>query len=108
MVPCQELGTAADEHAYGLFAVMVERREVVQRLLKVKGIPTAVYYAKLLHRHRAFAKYVEGLVLPSSEWLSERVLSLPFHPYLSEGQIDRVCDVLVKVLAREVRATARL
>jgi UDP-2-acetamido-2-deoxy-ribo-hexuluronate aminotransferase len=104
VVPCQEVGTTGDGHAYGLFTVMVERRDDVQRALKSKGIPTAVYYARPLHRRRAFANYAEGVALPNSEWLAERVLSLPFHPYLSEGQVDRVCEVLQEVMAVEGRA----
>lgn len=101
LVPYQESGASTDEHAYGLFTVMIEHRDQVQGMLKAKGISTAVYYAKPLHRHQAFAKYAPAHALPNSDWLSHRVLSLPFHPYLSEAQIDLGCDTLLGILASE-------
>jgi hypothetical protein len=70
-----------------------------------KGILTAVYYPKRLHRHRAFAeKYAANQVRPNSEWLAERVLSFPFRPYLSDAQIDRVCNGLSEALASELKS----
>jgi dTDP-4-amino-4,6-dideoxygalactose transaminase len=32
--------------------------------------------------------------LPATEWLQERVFSLPCFPELTEREIERVCDAL--------------
>jgi len=37
--------------------------------------------------------YVKG-DLPVTEELSTRVFSLPMHPYLEEGQIDEISEVI--------------
>jgi dTDP-4-amino-4,6-dideoxygalactose transaminase len=84
-----------DRHAWGLFTIMVDERDGVMEKLKAKGIPSSVYYSKPLHKHRAFAAHAPADPLANSEWLADHVLSLPFHPYLTDGQIDRVCDALL-------------
>ena len=52
---------------------------------KRQAYPTAVYYAKPLHRQTAYRDYpAAGNGLPVSERLAGEVLSLPMHPYLDE------------------------
>ena len=51
--------------------------------LKAEGIPTAIYYAKPLHRQAAYREFpVAGGGLPVSERLADEVISLPMHAYL--------------------------
>ncbi|NWH07231.1 MAG: DegT/DnrJ/EryC1/StrS family aminotransferase [Alphaproteobacteria bacterium] len=84
--------------AFGLFTVYVENRDSVAAALKDKGVPTAIYYNKALHRHLAFAPFAPKDGLPQCEWLQDRVLSLPMHPYLTEDQIAHVVESLLAVL----------
>ena len=86
------------ESAWGLFTVYVDGRDRVMAALKEKGVPTSIYYNIPLHRHRAFAPYAPAGGLPNAEKLAARVMSLPFHPYLSDAQIDRVCEALNEAL----------
>jgi dTDP-4-amino-4,6-dideoxygalactose transaminase len=58
--------------------------------LQEKGIPTSIYYFKALHQHKAFAAHAPKGGLPVSEKLADTVLSLPMHPYLTDGQVDRI------------------
>ncbi|WP_306024847.1 DegT/DnrJ/EryC1/StrS family aminotransferase [Oceaniradius stylonematis] len=72
-----------------------DQRDTVRERLKEDGIPTEVYYPKPLHRQGAFNGHrgdPEGL--PVSEELSETVLALPMHPYLSNDDQQRVIDAL--------------
>ena len=63
------------------------------------GLPTAVYYAKGLHRQTAYRDYpAAGNGLPVSDSLSGEVLSLPMHPYLDERTQDRIVEALHAVL----------
>lgn len=76
-----------------------QNRQEVMSLLKEKGIPTAVYYPRPLHQqtaYRGFPSDPEGL--PMSEMLSERVFSLPMHPYLNETDQQRVITSVLDVL----------
>jgi dTDP-4-amino-4,6-dideoxygalactose transaminase len=70
-------------------------RDKLAEKLKAAGIPTAVYYAKPLHRQIAYRDYpVAGNGLPVSDRLAEEVLSLPMHPYLDETVQHRIVDAL--------------
>lgn len=75
-------------------------RDAVASRLKQAGIPTAVYYAKPLHRQTAYRQYpAVGNGLPVSEKLAAGVLSLPMHPYLDEQLQCRIADTLRAAMA---------
>jgi dTDP-4-amino-4,6-dideoxygalactose transaminase len=66
-------------------------RGAFQAGLKDKGVPTAIYYPKPLHRQIAYGHHpVAGNGLPVSDRLAHEVISLPMHPYLDEETQDRV------------------
>ena len=74
-------------------------RDAVAARLKAMGIPTAVYYARPLHRQTAYRDYpVSGNGLPVSERLAAEVLSLPMHPYLDAAAQDRIVTALAGAL----------
>ena len=76
-----------------------EERNYVQTKMKEKGRPTMVYYPKPLHKQTVYKDYnynVEDLKI--SENLSERVLSLPMHPYLSEEIVNTICNNLIETI----------
>jgi UDP-2-acetamido-2-deoxy-ribo-hexuluronate aminotransferase len=82
-------------HVYGQYTARIPNRDAVATRLKEQGIPTAVYYPKCLHEQPVFAKcgYTWG-DFPQAEKASREVLSLPMHPFLSEGDQDRVVAAL--------------
>ena len=70
-------------------------RETVAARLKAVGIPTAVYYAKPLHRQTAYRNYpVAGNGLPVSDRLADEVLSLPMHPYLDRTVQEHIAEAV--------------
>jgi dTDP-4-amino-4,6-dideoxygalactose transaminase len=70
---------------YSILAKDSAYRAAVQNKLKEAQIPTAIYYPKPLHLQSAFSDlgYKNG-DFPVSEDCSDRIFSLPMHPYLSE------------------------
>ena len=84
--------------AWAQYTIVSPRRGEIRKALQQKGIPSGVYYPKPLHLQEAFAflGYKKGN-FPVSESLSETVLSLPMHPYLSDEQVDRIADTLLSV-----------
>ena len=84
---------------YTLVAEDTALKESLQAALKDEGIPTAVYYPLPLHLQTAFSSlgHKKG-DMPVSEYFSERVFSLPMHPYLEEAEIDRICGVIAKAV----------
>jgi dTDP-4-amino-4,6-dideoxygalactose transaminase len=74
-----------------------------QASLMEAGIPTAVYYAKPLHRQTAYKRFptADG-GLPVSDRLATEVVSLPMHPYLTVEVQDRIIGAVRDALAAEV------
>lgn len=77
---------------YTLLAPDKETRAAIQKRLKQRGIPTAVYYPKPLHLQAVFADlgYQEG-DFPVAEDYSSRVFSIPMHPYLTPRNQLEIC-----------------
>lgn len=78
-----------------------KQRDQLQSYLKERGIPSMVYYPKPLHLQKAFEYlgYNSG-DFPVSEMLSNCVLSLPMHPYMSEEDILRVCSEIERFFGK--------
>ena len=74
-------------------------RAAIQASMKEQGVPSAVYYAKPLHRQDAYSHHgMAGGELPVTDMLSKCVLSLPMHPYLDDETQDRVVNALISAL----------
>ena len=87
---------------YAQYTVQVDRRAEVQAQLKDLGIPTAVHYPTLLCQQPALRCENNlcsgGCHTPIAQAASQRVMSLPMHPWLSEADQDRVVDGLVSAI----------
>lgn len=83
---------------YAQYTIQVDHRLEVQTALKEKNIPTAVHYPTLLCQQPAIkscsSHCSEQCSSPNAQKASERVLSLPMHPYLSENDQDCVVAAL--------------
>ena len=63
-------------------------RSLLQEALKLRDIPTAVYYPIPLNEHKPYKDYpVSKAGLKITYELSKNVLSLPMHPYLERKDI---------------------
>lgn len=70
-----------------------EQRDSLQGELACKNIPSMIYYNKPLHKQLAFQNQNEMEEDYSiSNELSNIVLSLPMHPYLTDEEIGEVCN----------------
>ena len=76
-----------------------EQRDRVSREMKAKGIPTMVYYPRGLHQQEAFRNMkLSDSDYPNTLEATQRVLSLPIHPYLTIEDQDLVIRELLEVL----------
>ncbi len=80
-------------HIYHLFIIQTDRRTALQAHLEAAGIQTGIHYPKPIHLQEAYADlgYQRG-DFPQSERLSDRILSLPMFPELTDAQINYVAD----------------
>jgi dTDP-4-amino-4,6-dideoxygalactose transaminase len=86
------------QSVWAQYTIQVDNRAKLQADLKDQGIPTAVYYPIPLSKQRAYADF-PSVPTPNSEKLSERVVSLPMHPYLDEKTQDRIIEAVLKSVA---------
>jgi dTDP-4-amino-4,6-dideoxygalactose transaminase len=72
-----------------------EERDTLQAKLKEEGIPSMIYYVKPMHKQGAFnnCKY-EDIDFEVTNKLCDTVLSLPMHPYLSEDDVIKICNLI--------------
>ena len=80
---------------YSILSKDEDHRSVLQSKLKESGIPTAIYYPKPLHLQTAFQNlgYKKG-DFPVSEDYSDRIFSLPMHPYLGAEEQKQIAKVI--------------
>ena len=96
VVPIESDGYESIWAQYSLLARDKNTRQAIQDHLKKAGIPTAVYYPIPLHLQTAFVDlgYKNG-DFPVSEDCSQRIFSLPMHPYLTVEQQEGVVDAIL-------------
>ena len=86
-------------HVYHLYVIEVENRDEVQQQLKAKGIATGVHYPIPLHLQPAY-RYLgyQAGAFPYAEAASQKILSLPMFPELTEEQIHFTVQTLTSLL----------
>ncbi len=84
---------------FAQYTIEVDDREQVQQLLQSEGIPTAIHYPIAMHLQEAlsYLGYKSG-DFPHSENASQRVISLPMHPYLAESEQLEIVNAVKKAL----------
>ena len=85
-------------HQYTLTLVDKDR-DGLNKFLSEKGVPSMIYYPVPCHKQKMFAAFGGGnYQLPITDWLTERVISLPIHTELDEEQqhfiISNVLDYI--------------
>lgn len=96
LTPIVPSGFESSWAQYTLILKNSEERSFVQTELKNKNIPTMIYYPIPMHRQTAFKNYNFNLKeLKTSEYLAERVLSIPMHPYVEEVTLNTIVDALL-------------
>lgn len=76
-------------------------REGLHQYLADNQIPSMIYYPVPAHRQKMFETF-NGLSyqLPVTDWLTERVLSLPMHTEMEEEQINYITSHVSRYLSR--------
>jgi perosamine synthetase len=84
-----------DRHGWQAYVVAVDRRDEVIDALRTEGIEAQIgTYA--LHR---LAAYRMPASFPGADAAFERALALPFAASMTESDVDRVCEAVVRALA---------
>ena len=95
VMPCNEVNN-------WVFAIKIDPDQFgasaddCQDFLAARSIDTKRYYRPVLHETGAYRAF-DCEISPQSEVLADRVLCLPVHAGLSDGQVERVCNTIIEL-----------
>ena len=68
--------------------------------LSEKGIPSMIYYPVPSHKQNMFSSYdLSAFDLPVTDWLTDRVVSLPMHTELKEDTQQLIAAKVLEYLS---------
>jgi len=82
-------------HIFNQYVIRAKKRDELQKYLKKRAVPTAIYYPLPLHLQKCFSYlgYKKG-DFPESEKASREVLALPIYPELCPEKQDFIVSCL--------------
>lgn len=88
-------------HVFHQYTILLEGidRNKLHEYLAVHNIPSMIYYPVPAHRQKMFAHFrAAETALPVTDWLTQRVISLPMHTEMDEEQqqfiISKILDFI--------------
>lgn len=85
-------------HQYTLLLHDVDREGLVAFLAE-KKIPAMIYYPVPGHKQKMFAHFnTQNQELPVTDWLTERVVSLPVHTEMDEEQLSYITNTVLEFI----------
>lgn len=85
-------------HVYHQYTLVLNNtdRNALQVFLAEKNIPSMIYYPVPGHKQKMFEEYmVPAENMATTEWLTDRVISLPIHTEMDEEQQKYICDAVL-------------
>ena len=89
------------KHVFHQYTLTLEGidRDKLNEFLATKDVPSMIYYPVPAHRQKMFAAFgSENTVLPVTDWLTERVISLPIHTEMEQEQLDYICAAVAEYI----------
>jgi UDP-2-acetamido-2-deoxy-ribo-hexuluronate aminotransferase len=80
-------------HVFHQYTIVLEgiNRDQLHKFLADQSIPSMIYYPVPAHRQKMFEYLnIDELEMPVTDWLTERVISLPMHTELDEEQLNYI------------------
>jgi len=71
-------------------------RDKLQECLKKENITTRKYFYPAIHQLSCY-KYMSKYSLPNTEYLSQRTLCLPIFNELTDGEIEKVIEAIIRI-----------
>jgi len=78
-------------HSYHIYCVKVEKRELLQKFLETRGIPTVIHYPVPIQKTTPFL-HLDSQHNPKTVQNADKILSLPMHPWLTDSEIEYICS----------------
>ena len=91
-------------HVFHQYTLKLEGldRDALNVFLAIKDVPSMIYYPVPAHRQKMFSAFgSENTVLPITDWLTERVISLPIHTEMEEEQLNLICSSVAEYINQQ-------
>jgi dTDP-4-amino-4,6-dideoxygalactose transaminase len=88
-------------HVYHQYTLQLHNvnRDALSAYLAEKKIPSMIYYPVPGHRQKMFSGFdLPPVDLTITDWLTERVISLPIHTEMEQEQLDFICSTVANFL----------
>jgi dTDP-4-amino-4,6-dideoxygalactose transaminase len=87
-----------DFSSYKDFAIITTQGKKVRNSLLNKlhknNIQAKSYFYPPLHRKKVYKKYCRNIKLPNTDWLSDRIISLPLYSSIPLKEVAKVCQAI--------------
>ena len=94
-IPCIKEGYLSSWAQYTIRLKDIKQRNGLKEHLKVQGIPSMVYYPRGLHQQTAYKSMgYSDKDYPNTAETTQKVLSLPMHPYMDEEEVNVITDFI--------------
>jgi len=101
---------AYSRHVFHQYTMLLEDgnnssvlRSELKEFLAAHKIPSMIYYPVPGHRQKMFEQFnVASQAMPVTDWLTERVFSLPIHTELEEDQLQFITTKVLEYLNRQL------
>ena len=91
----------SSRHVFHQYTMILDGfdRDGLHKFLAEKDVPSMIYYPVPAHRQKMFASFESAATdLPITDWLTERVISLPIHTEMEQEQLDYICSCVEEYL----------
>lgn len=89
------------QHVFHQYTLQLEgvNRDGLNEYLASKQIPSMIYYPVPGHKQKMFDSFnLDNVELPVTDWLTERVISLPMHTELDEEQLSYIISSVLEYI----------
>ena len=90
---------AYSNHAFHQYTLQLEGidRNGLKQFLADNNIPAMIYYPVAGHKQKMFENFnTASQVMPVTDWLTERVISLPIHTEMDEEQLGYITSTVLE------------
>ena len=88
------------EHVYHQYTLLCDRRDDFVSHLKQTGVGTGVLYPVPIHKQPAYVAEFADIMLPVTEGLAGRIVSIPVYPELNDDEVSRIVHAVKSFFAK--------
>ncbi|WP_132055748.1 DegT/DnrJ/EryC1/StrS family aminotransferase [Pseudocnuella soli] len=93
----------ASRHVFHQYTLVLDGidRDALHAYLASENVPSMIYYPVPAHRQKMFASFnAAATQLPVTDWLTERVISLPIHTEMEPEQLHHITSRILSFVTK--------